>query len=185
MLTASGRLVMPGSDVAPTLEDVARALGRTVRWRGQPAGVISVLAHSLTVSTLIRTPETKIHGLLHDAGEIIADIPTTWKTYADREREAELLELIYESLELDPPTEAQKVEVHRADLMALVAEAYVLGHSDVSMIERQAGISLSECEDAIAITEVNVDFTPELFQAATAERVFRQAFELLSKGDHA
>lgn len=130
VITHSGAEVWPDNDGVPTLQDIGRGLGRTARFAGQTERLYSVLAHTCVVAELVQ-PENRIHALLHDAPEaIVGDVPTTWKTDAARAYEHDLTQRIYRSLELAPPTEPALADVARADYLALIAEAHVLGHAN-------------------------------------------------------
>lgn len=126
-LTITGELVLPGNEVAPSLTAIAVGLARRPRWAGQVNGPMCVLAHSLIVANLCPREYT-IDGLLHDAAEaILGDIPTTWKTDADRAREADLMRRIYSSLKREWPLSAEADQaVKDADWLALRAEATLL-----------------------------------------------------------
>lgn len=129
MITHSGASVWPDNDGVPTLRDIGRGLGRTARFAGQTEHYYTVLAHTFVVTELVK-PENRIHALLHDAPEaIVGDVPTTWKTGAARDLEQQLLERIYLMLGLGAPSKDAQADVVRADHLALVAEAHVLGHA--------------------------------------------------------
>lgn len=61
------------------IEDIARGLARTIRWRGQTHWPLTVAQHSVHVS--IRLPhELQLAGLLHDASEAyLGDVPGPYK----------------------------------------------------------------------------------------------------------
>lgn len=139
MLTFDGTCVAPQNLNAPSLEAIALSLGRMPRWAGQTATVFPVLAHSFLVSTLIGNcyplahparATMQLHALLHDAAEaVVGDIPSTWKTEADRVREHLLMVRIYEALgivDLWPLTPDAAEAVAAADHLALRCEATVL-----------------------------------------------------------
>lgn len=129
MITYTGRSVWPENDTAPSLQDIAIGLGRTARFAGQVRFWYPVLAHTIVVSRLVR-PKNRIHALLHDAPEaVVGDVPTPWKTDAARANEAELLERIYDELDIKLPGRGAVNDVKRADRKALAAEAHVLGHA--------------------------------------------------------
>lgn len=138
MITLSGEGVWPpGSpevaefgERAPSLYAIGVGLGRTARWRGQTETPFSVLAHTIVVANLL-PPELRIHGLLHDAAEaIVGDVPATWKTPADSERERVILERIYAEVDVPWPTALEHSQVKVADMDARYAEAHVLGFRD-------------------------------------------------------
>ena len=104
MTTFDGTFVAPGGTNAPSLEAIALGLARRPRFAGQTSQPFNVLAHSFLVADLIEDEAVKVHGLLHDAAEaIVGDIPTPWKTDADREREGEIIARVYDSLGLRWP----------------------------------------------------------------------------------
>ena len=124
MLTISGRIVLPDNDVAPALSDVALALGRKPRWGGQTRTPFNVLAHSFVVASYVAV-EYRVAALLHDAGEILADLPTSWKTDADRDREHKMLRRIHQ--ELNWPVSLNDAPIVKAaDTRALRSEATCL-----------------------------------------------------------
>jgi hypothetical protein len=84
MLTHSGRLVTPGSDI-PSLSDMALGLLRTSRFSGQTRRWWSVLHHTLWLRDYVhskgRDRELEQGILLHDAHEALTgDISTHFKT---------------------------------------------------------------------------------------------------------
>ena len=122
-----GTLFIPGGTNAPSLEAIALGLARRPRFAGQTSRPFNVLAHSFLVADLIEDPTVKVHGLLHDAAEaIVGDIPSTWKTEADVDREVEIICRIYKSLGLELPTVEEDGTVAFADHLALQAEATLL-----------------------------------------------------------
>lgn len=126
MLTFDGDYVGPETDNAPSLAAIAMSLGRQPRFAGQTRKPFNVLAHSFLVADLVEEPH-KRHALLHDAAEaIVGDIPSSWKTKADREREKAIMGRIYWSLHQAPPTIESADAVKRADCLALRLEATLL-----------------------------------------------------------
>ena len=117
------------------LEDIARALSLTVRWRGfSKKGsvgeglVINVAAHSIGVADALE-PKHRIHGLLHDAAEAyISDIPTPWKQRAPELglMELDVLFVIYDALGVPQPDEEAVTAVHLADSLVGERERRVL-----------------------------------------------------------
>jgi hypothetical protein len=136
MITHSGQAIFPkGSEhydpaSVPTIADIARGLGRMVRFAGQTKDYYTVLCHTLTVGE-ITTPDARIYALLHDAPEaIVGDVPSTWKTNAAVVRENELMEAICVANGIAwPPPKDLWEKVKAADAAALGAEAHALGHS--------------------------------------------------------
>lgn len=174
MLTQSGRLVLPGNNESPSLEDIAQGLGRIIRWGGQTEEIYSVLAHTLTVCVLLEEDE-KVHGLLHDAPEAcVSDVVRPWKTKAAEENEADLLRRIYAAYGIPEMTEKQKAAVKLADNRALVAEAHVLRHVDTELLERQIGFPADS--EAMELTQINLELVPQLMHAPTAKAIYVEAF---------
>ena len=135
MITFDGQCVAPQNHQAPSLEAIALSLGRQCRFGGQTRQWYCVLAHSMLVCDIATfipdsAPSLSLACLLHDAGEAVCgDIPTPWKTEADRRREDEILGRIYDSLGLGhmwPLTIDLAEAVAKADLLALRAEATLL-----------------------------------------------------------
>lgn len=127
MMTFDGTLVAPRGTNAPSLEAIALGLARRPRFAGQTSRPFNVLAHSFLVADLIEDEAVKVHGLLHDAAEsIVGDIPTPWKTDADRRRENDIMARIYRSLVMEPYGETEIMIVDAADGHALMAETMLL-----------------------------------------------------------
>jgi 5'-deoxynucleotidase YfbR-like HD superfamily hydrolase len=140
MMTASGRLVLPGNDTAPSLEDIALGLSRLPRFGGQCRVEWTVLDHSLLVGHLMATrfapyvsnSERELHGLLHDAHEAITgDVPTPWKTAEVKQQQAALDRRLYDSLHIPLPSMFLRTELGMADRWALIAEADEVGPYDL------------------------------------------------------
>lgn len=145
MLTLSGRLVMPGNTVSPTVHDIAVGLGRAARFGGQTRGWWSVLHHSFVTAKLMRLiargqPSQvraffEAHGALHDAHECItADVPTPWKPDALREAQNALDTRIFRTLGLRPMDDDDRgrMLLKAIDTRALKAEAFVVGPEGLS-----------------------------------------------------
>ena len=130
MITASGRNCWQHDEGVPSLRDIGQGLGRISRFAGQTVEWYPVLAHVLTVATIV-PPIAAIYGLFHDAPEAMtSDVPTPWKAKEQRELEHKLYERMCRAYGLPwpVPPEIQK-EVEEGDYQALIAEAYVMGHS--------------------------------------------------------
>lgn len=138
MLTASGVLVLPDNDNAPTLDDIALGLSRAARFGGQGRCWWSVLDHSFVVMHLVRealkgedpvlVATAALYALLHDAHEAVTgDVPTPWKPKALKVAQAELDRRIYARFKLEPPTDSTAEQIRVADRQALVAEAFIVG----------------------------------------------------------
>lgn len=131
MITYGGERVTLTTGV-PSLYTIGVALGRIPRFCGHTQRWYPVLCHSVVVARLL--PEEKqIHGFMHDFQEcVFADVPTPMKTQVARNREERVLERIYIANGIELPDEETLDLVHEADYKALVAEAYILGHSGAS-----------------------------------------------------
>ncbi|HEX6956274.1 MAG TPA: hypothetical protein VF156_15475 [Agromyces sp.] len=154
MITISGEGCWSDQpDTAPSLFAIGVGLGRLPRWAGQTRDEYSVLAHSIVVAELL-PPHLRVHGLLHDAPEIVVgDCMATWKTDADRQREAVILARIYAKLGLDMPTMIERDLVKQADMDARYAEAWELGfaNGDVDALERWFALPDEDTIDAGAV----------------------------------
>lgn len=167
MITHSGRSVFPDTTAGPSLDDIATGLGRTARFAGQTKRWYPVLAHTIVVARLVR-PENRIHALLHDAPEaVVGDVPTTWKTDAAREYEGILLHRIYTELGIDMPDSDATADVDRADHLALVAEAHVLGHANPGWWDDAPDV------DATRWTKIEMRFGRQYLRPARAQAVYR------------
>lgn len=168
MITRSGKSVFPGDGNCPTLYDIGWGLARTARFAGQTKTWYTVLPHVYTVAALTTTNEGRLHALLHDSAEsIVGDQVTTWKNHLTQESEDEILDLLYLSLDIDPSRRnAQDMiaEVKAADLCALAAEAFILGHSDPDHPHfQEVRMAYSEMYNrAVDLTRIRVQiYTPE------------------------
>ena len=116
---------------SPTLRDIAIQLGRIPRFMGGLKVFWPILAHSLLVARLC-PPEAKLHGLLHDAAEVITgDIPRTIKTAAQKSQEKAILCRIYSRMGVPWPSLDIVSMVKEADNRALRGEAWALGSEDL------------------------------------------------------
>jgi len=127
MLTFDGEYVGPETDNAPSLAAIALALGRQPRWSGRSEKPFNVLAHSFLVSELVGEGYST-DALLHDAAEaVVGDIPTNWKTDADRKREEGIMRRIYRRLGRSWPLAPRaSAAIKRADTLALRLESTLL-----------------------------------------------------------
>lgn len=128
ILTHSGRKITRNSGV-PSRTDIALALSRQPRFAGMTRQWWSVVDHSLFVAQIARndgfSPEAQIAALLHDAHEIMGDIPTPFKTEAQRQLQHELDKKWWHQ---PYPFIPEKMElVGGLDRRALLAEALVIG----------------------------------------------------------
>lgn len=110
------------------LQDIAAGLAHTCRFGGHCENFYSVAHHSIHVSheLPIEDPRLQLIGLLHDAGEAyLGDIPRPLKAKHDTfERTEELiLAAVWDSFNIDSPTEDEWERVMAADDRLLAYEA--------------------------------------------------------------
>lgn len=118
-----------------TLEDIAAALSHTCRFGGHTTVFYSVAEHSLLVALQLEinlhgvmTPSQALSALLHDAheayvGDIIAPlkaIPAIREAFSPLIRRIDAR--IFDTFGIPLPDEDLAREIHRADLMVLLAE---------------------------------------------------------------
>ena len=116
------------------IEDIAWALSRMPRFSGHsiPYVPYSVAQHCIRVSQDLRKhgPLIQLYGLLHDAAEAyINDLPSPVKHIPEihaviKKVESGLMQAIYESVNIDPPTHEQELIVKEADKVQQAIEAY-------------------------------------------------------------
>lgn len=129
MMTNSGRLVLPGGDDVPTLDDIALGLSRIPRFAGQTSELYTVAEHSLAAANLAADPDRwdralPLHALLHDAHETASsDVPTTWKPTALSVWQDKFDRQLYRRYALPDPSPAAVIEVRAIDRALLLAEA--------------------------------------------------------------
>lgn len=149
MLTLSGRLILPGGDNSPSLEDLVVSLGRIPRFGGQTRRWWPVLLHLMVCDRILRrgleesgpavTPafaaRARLLALFHDAHEAVTgDVPTPWKTDETRKQQTQLDHRIHGHLlpevlplkHLDTPQLTREV-IAAVDHRALLAEGLVVG----------------------------------------------------------
>jgi hypothetical protein len=111
------------------VEEIARSLAATARWRGHTDEPFSVAEHSIMVARKV-SPENRLYALLHDAGEaLLCDVPAPIKCFLRFELrtegggiefppfscvEQEILNAVLESLGI--PVGPMPQEVHAADM---------------------------------------------------------------------
>lgn len=145
-LVARGVVTFSGSVVGltfgtPNVIDIAVQCMRQARFAGSlrewwPVGMHQMLTANI-VKEILGAPELILDCLLHDCPEsVFGDTPSPLKTDQRRRHENELLSRVYQSLNIDLPTDAQHVTIKEADTLALAAEAAELGHQEfTSLIE--------------------------------------------------
>jgi hypothetical protein len=110
------------------LPDIAAGLAHSCRFGGQCKAFYSVAHHSLHVSREFsgEQPRLQLIGLFHDAGEAyIGDVPRPLKVEHDafRRVEGEILDAVWASFGIDPPTADEWERVMAADDRLLAYEA--------------------------------------------------------------
>lgn len=134
--TVSGRKIKV-TDPDPTsieITDIAWALSRMPRFSGHsiPYVPYSVAQHCIQVAKDLAPygPKMQLHGLLHDAAEAyINDLPSPVKHIPEihaviSKLEDNLMTAIYQSLQLEMPTEEEHKIVKNADKSQQAVEAY-------------------------------------------------------------
>jgi hypothetical protein len=171
MISYSNREVWPEGDGTPSLIDIGVALGRIPRFCGHTKEWYPVLAHVLTVATIL-PDKYALYGLLHDSPEAcMGDVPTPWKTEVARRREYMLLRRIYAENGLSfPISERAQSAVDTADHQALVAEAHTLGHPRPDIF----GIPDPEI---VRLTEFHLGNCRQMIEPEISSRIFVEAFE--------
>lgn len=116
------------------IEDIAWALSRMPRFSGHsiPYVPYSVAQHCIQVAEELKEhgPGIQLLGLLHDAAEAyINDLPSPVKHIPEihvviKKLEDSLMDAIYTSLKIDPPTLEEEEIVKRADKTQQAVEAY-------------------------------------------------------------
>lgn len=110
------------------LEDIAASLAHTCRFGGHCRDFYTVAHHSLHVSSELseKTARLRVLGLLHDAGEAyLGDIPRPLKAEHDvfDRLESDILDAVWASFDIDPPSEDEWAQVMAADDRLLAYEA--------------------------------------------------------------
>ena len=130
--TFDGVITFP--DEAPSIHSIAVQLSRECRYAGASLYWWPVALHSFIVADLL-PDHLKIHGLLHDAAEVVTgDIPKPAKTPQAEVLEQSVLEAIYRSEGLDLPTKEQAKLVKEADLRTLHGEIWTVGTESLRAI---------------------------------------------------
>lgn len=124
--TFTGRKVFPlaASPDDICIEDIAHALSMLCRFGGHSSRFYSVAEHSVLVAS-----KTGLHGLLHDAAEAyLVDLPTPLKQLMPKYQRAEqrLLDVIYEGLHIQLPTDDFRHIVKVVDRKVLMTERAAL-----------------------------------------------------------
>lgn len=120
------------------VEDIAHGLSLTCRFGGQIDRFYSVALHSILVSRDLeergKSRRLQLYGLFHDAAEAYTgDIPAPMKQNLDEYERLEdrILEVIWKSLNLEPPTEEEWKQVKKSDERLLNQEGLeMLSHAE-------------------------------------------------------
>jgi hypothetical protein len=109
-----------------TIEEIAKALSRTPRFKGHTKRFYSVARHSIWVADNI-PEELKLHGLLHDAHEAyIGDIATPLANYLGAAKIKSLKQgiqdAIYRDLEVPRPFGVDQMTIDLKDFEAMMVE---------------------------------------------------------------
>ncbi len=150
MLTYSGIHVTKEFG-APSIRDIAVQSMRLVRFSGAAEIFWPIGMHMLLVADLMpKRPWMEVHGLLHDAAEIVVgDVPRPMKTAEARALEDRVLERIYTMLGVPQPSPEVILAVKEADFRAALAEG-TLGCAGRGYTATQTGYRRDEvAEDAL------------------------------------
>jgi 5'-deoxynucleotidase YfbR-like HD superfamily hydrolase len=115
------------------IEDIGHGLSNMCRFNGQSKHFYSVAQHSINCAELAERKgygrRLQLLSLLHDAAEAyVGDIVKPLKPYliGFKEIENRIQEVIYEALNIVPPTYTESKIVKKIDTVMLVTEARVL-----------------------------------------------------------
>lgn len=154
----------------PSLRDIGQGLGRISRFAGQTEEWYPVLGHVLTTATIV-PPIAAIYGLMHDAPEsMMSDIPTPWKSPAQRELEHKLYERMCKAYGIPWPIAPEIQEmVEEADYQALLAEAVILRHKNPQgCVRRIEGGDDTEVIGEVPVIDVVAELTRHNLSKAQA-----------------
>jgi len=139
MTSLGGKYLYPDNILDITVSDIARHLGRVMRFAGAVDTWWTVLQHSLLVSDLVEQPDLTgaftepsraracLAALFHDAHEFITgDVPSPWKTPALRAQQENIDIQIATALGLPRFSDAELRVVKIADNIALRLEAHTV-----------------------------------------------------------
>jgi hypothetical protein len=116
------------------MSDIAYALGRICRFNGHLPKHYSVAEHSVLVARELYSHE-RIYGLLHDAAEAyLGDFPSPVKKLMNgyyEKIEAPIMEAIYASLKIKPPSKHTSNNIHDVDMYMRSIEGDKFGISIV------------------------------------------------------
>lgn len=131
MINLNGDWCHPSKGFTIDAFTLGRHLCRIPRFGGALDTFYSVGQHSLFVASMMRadgkTPREQLAGLLHDRGEFPrGDIPTDWKTDADRETEGQVERLCLQALGLEEFSLAERIAVKPYDREACIVEGNIV-----------------------------------------------------------
>ena len=171
-----------------TIESIADSLSKIPRFCGNTSGTWTVAAHSVVVSYFCKD-EYKLHGLLHDAAEVVlSDIPTPVKNCIKKELSAvceeaakvleklenRILNAIFKAFGLEFTPEAKK-DVKKADLIVRDWEAKFF--MPPIWFERFAS---NKNEIVVPPSQI---WCPMLNNNDASRRMFLKMFEQYSRGE--
>jgi hypothetical protein len=154
MVSLSGKWLHPTESFDVSIRDIARHLGRVVRFGGCVDGWWTVLQHSLLVSDLVVVDPVPgrqefqpwvrdrlaLLGLFHDAHEFITgDVPRPWKLDAVSVQQTQIDALIAKSIGLPAFTKEEHELVKIADDLALNVEAHLIATRVVKRFPNKFG----------------------------------------------
>lgn len=152
MIGANGTPIFPDRIGIPTVGEIAQGLGRAPRFAGQTRTLYPVLAHSLVVANLVYKATgdnlAALCGLLHDAPEaFLGDTPSTWKVDAHEAAERKILRRCLARFGITlAEYDDHHWQVKAADMLALRAEAHLLGHAAAEEYWPGAGTDTEHAE---------------------------------------
>lgn len=193
--TVTGRMVNV-TDPDPSqidIEDIAWGLSRIPRFAGQTISKkpYTVAQHSVLVfeiySKIVKNndeqynnSQSKLKALMHDAAEAyIGDIPSPIKKHptikeAIKEFEYNLLNVIFDSCNIDSPDGVEKILIKEADMIALAIEAHAFMKS--------RGLSIEWGVPKISLLDLQNFEEP--WDSITAYHKFKEIYNMLqSIGD--
>jgi len=179
MTSLGGKYLYPDNILDITVSDIARHLGRVVRFAGAVDTWWTVLHHSLLVADLVALdqvtgafPETsraraRLAALFHDAHEFITgDVPSPWKTLALRGQQADIDVKIAAALNLPRFTEDELRAVKVADEIALRLECHEVAPV-VAFVKPDVFGQASDVANLRSVIEPYLDFSPARALLAT------------------
>lgn len=168
ILTFTGRKFWP-LDPRPedvSIDDISHALSMMCRYGGHCKMFYSVAEHSLRISQALPS-EYRLKGLLHDATEAyLCDLPSPVKRYMPEFKDAEKLidKVIWEHFGLD------------------LEEPAIVKEYDTRILADEMRV-LMPPEDSMRVNHLEPLGVPIVgYSPTTAESLFKQQFNILTKG---